>query len=50
MHELLHVLGLCSDSFSHFDLLDFLMFDNTMLRSLLTNIKQVGLLIISKVL
>ena len=50
MHELLHVLGLCSDSFSHFDLIDFLMMDNTMLRALLTNARQLGLMIISKLL
>lgn len=24
MHELLHIIGLCPDSFAHLDLLDFL--------------------------
>ena len=50
MHELLHVLGLCSDSMSHFDLMDFLILDNSMLRALVANARQVGLIIISKIL
>lgn len=26
MHEILHILGLCHDSFAHFDLMDLLIF------------------------
>lgn len=50
MHELLHVLGLCSDNMNHFDLMDFFMLDSTMLRALVANARQLGLLIISKIL
>lgn len=38
MHEFLHILGLCSDSFSHLDLIDVIIANYNQIQTLINNI------------